>query len=101
MNKGTIGILSLIMGGALGLAFGVLFAPDKGSNTRGRVSYNLYRFKSALEDILNELQAEEEEFPDSTARSESERVITDAKVKAEELLRDVETLIGQIKKDYK
>lgn len=99
MNKGTIGFLSLITGTAVGLAFGVLFAPDKGSNTRGRVSYNLYRFKSGLEDILNELQAED--MPDSTARSESERVITDAKVKAEELLRDVETLIGQIKKDYK
>ncbi|MBW3546189.1 MAG: YtxH domain-containing protein [Bacteroidetes bacterium] len=99
MNKGVIGILSLVTGATLGLAFGVLFAPDKGSNTRGRVSYNLYRFKSSLEDILRELQAED--LPDSTARSESERVITDAKVKAEELLKDVETLIGQIKKDYK
>lgn len=99
MNKGAIGILSLITGTAVGLAIGVLFAPDKGSNTRGRVSYNLYRFKSALEDLLTELQAEE--LPDSSARSESERVITDAKVKAEELLKDVETLIGQIKKDYK
>ncbi|AHM60733.1 gas vesicle protein [Flammeovirgaceae bacterium 311] len=99
MNKGTIGILSLITGAAVGLAVGVLFAPDKGSNTRGRVSYNLYRFKSALEDLLTELQAED--LPDSSARSESERVITDAKVKAEELLKDVETLIGQIKKDYK
>jgi gas vesicle protein len=99
MNKGTIGFLSLITGAAVGLAVGVLFAPDKGSNTRGRVSYNLYRFKSSLEDILRELQAEE--MPDSSARHESERVISDAKVKAEELLRDVETLIGQIKKDYK
>jgi gas vesicle protein len=99
MNKATIGILSLITGSAIGLAIGVLFAPDKGSNTRGRVSYNLYRFKSALEDILLELQREE--LPGSTARTESERVITDAKEKAEELLRDVETLIGQIKKDYK
>ncbi len=99
MNKGTIGVLSLITGAGLGLLFGVLFAPDKGSNTRGRVSYNLYRFKSSLEDILRELQAED--MPDSYARSESERVITDAKVKAEELLKDVETLIGQIKKDYK
>ncbi len=99
MNKGTIGFFSLITGTAIGLAIGVLFAPDKGSNTRGRVSYNLYRFKSALEDLLSELQAEE--LPDSSARSESERVITDAKVKAEELLKDVENLIGQIKKDYK
>jgi gas vesicle protein len=99
MNKATIGILSLITGSAIGLAIGVLFAPDKGSNTRGRVSYNLYRFKSALEDILLELQREE--LPGSIARTESERVITDAKEKAEELLRDVETLIGQIKKDYK
>lgn len=99
MNKGTIGFLSLLTGAALGLSVGVLFAPDKGSNTRGRVSYNLYRFKAALEDILKELQSND--LPDSAAKSEGERVITDAKVKAEELLKDVETLIGQIRKEEK
>ena len=97
MNKGTIGILSLITGAAAGLMVGVLFAPDKGSNTRGRVSYNLFRFKASLEDLLSELQSEE--LPDSAAKSEGERVISDAKTKAEELLRDVENLIGQIKKE--
>lgn len=99
MNRGTIGFLSLLTGAALGLTVGVLFAPDKGSNTRGRVSYNLYRFKAALEDILNELQSDD--LPDSAAKSEGERVITDAKIKAEELLKDVETLIGQIRKEEK
>lgn len=99
MNKATIGFLSLLTGAAMGLSVGVLFAPDKGSNTRGRVSYNLYRFKAALEDILRELQSED--LPESAAKSEGERVITDAKVKAEELLKDVETLIGQIRKEEK
>ena len=99
MNKGTVGFLSLITGAAVGLAVGVLFAPDTGSNTRGRVSYNLFRFKAALEDLLSELQAED--LPDSAAKSEGERVISDAKNKAEELLKDVETLIGQIKKEDK
>lgn len=99
MNKGTVGLLSLITGAAVGLAVGVLFAPDTGSNTRGRVSYNLFRFKASLEDILRELQSED--LPESAARSEGERVITDAKNKAEELLKDVETLIGQIKNEEK
>lgn len=99
MNKGTVGFLSLITGAAVGLVAGVLFAPDTGSNTRGRVSYNLFRFKAALEDLLKELQAED--LPDSAAKSEGERVISDAKNKAEELLKDVETLIGQIKKEEK
>lgn len=99
MNKGTVGLLSLVTGAAVGLAVGVLFAPDTGTNTRGRVSYNLFRFKAALEDILRELQSED--LPDSAAKSEGERVITDAKNKAEELLKDVETLIGQIKKEEK
>lgn len=99
MNKGTVGFLSLITGAAVGLAVGVLFAPDTGSNTRGRVSYNLFRFKAALEDLLNELQSED--LPDSAAKSEGERVISDAKNKAEELLKDVENLIGQIKKEEK
>lgn len=99
MNKGTVGFLSLLTGATVGLLVGVLFAPDKGSNTRGRVSYNLFRFKASLEDLLKELQSEE--LPESAAKSEGERVISDAKLKAEELLRDVETLIGQIKKEEK
>lgn len=99
MRRSTVGFLSLIAGAAAGLAFGVLFAPDKGSNTRGRVSYNLFRFKAALEDLLRELQ--NQELPESAARSEGEKVIKDAKNKAEELLKDVESLIGQIKSEDK
>lgn len=99
MRRSTVGFLSLLVGAAAGWSFGVLFAPDKGSNTRGRVSYNLFRFKAALEDLLRELQ--NQELPESAARSEGEKVITDAKNKAEELLKDVETLIGQIKREEK
>jgi gas vesicle protein len=99
MRRSTVGFLSLLAGAAAGWSFGVLFAPDKGSNTRGRVSYNLFRFKAALEDLLRELQ--NQELPESAARSEGEKVITDAKNKAEELLKDVETLIGQIKREEK
>lgn len=97
MSRSTVGFLSLVTGAAVGLAVGVLFAPDKGSNTRGRVSYNLFRFRSSLEDLLHELQTTADS-PDSAAKSQSEQVISEAKNRAEELLKDVETLIGQIKK---
>jgi gas vesicle protein len=96
MSRSTVGFFSLVTGAAVGLAVGVLFAPDKGSNTRGRVSYNLFRFRSSLEDLLRELQTTD--AADSSAKSQSEQVISDAKNRAEELLKDVETLIGQIKK---
>lgn len=96
MSRSTVGFLSLVTGAAVGLAVGVLFAPDKGSNTRGRVSYNLFRFRSSLEDLLRELQ--NSEATDSAAKTQSEQVISEAKGRAEELLKDVETLIGQIKK---
>jgi gas vesicle protein len=96
MNKTTSTILGAIAGAAAGTVIGILFAPDKGSNTRDRLTYRLARYRERLEELLEDL-VESKNLPDSAAKSESQRVISDAKVKAEKLLEDVDDLIGQIK----
>ena len=90
-------LLAFVSGVATGAAFGVLYAPDKGRETRDRLTYQLYRYRDMLKDLTDSLRDGKEDVP-STAKSEGQRVIKDAKDKAEKLLGDVDSLIHQINK---
>lgn len=96
MSKKVINtLLAFVSGVATGAAFGVLYAPDKGQGTRDRLSYQLNRYRDVLKDLTDTLR-DGREAPHSAARSEGQRVIKDAKDKAEKLLGDVDLLINQI-----
>jgi gas vesicle protein len=97
MSKTTDNLMSFLAGAAAGVILGILYAPDKGKNTRERLAYKLERYKQKLEDLLEELMEGQTEPILSNARSEGEKVIQDAREKAEKLLEDVDTLIGQIR----
>jgi len=75
-----------------------LFAPDTGSNTRDKLSFKLSKYKKDLEDLINEL-IDDKEMHLNEAKSEGKRVISEAKIKAEDLLNDVNKLIDQINQD--
>ncbi len=94
-NKVTTTLLAFLSGVATGAAFGVLYAPDKGRETRDRLSYQLDKYRDMLKDLTDILRADRE-TPQSAARSEGQRVIQDAKDKAEKLLGDVDLLINEI-----
>ncbi|GAA5034805.1 hypothetical protein GCM10011506_29070 [Marivirga lumbricoides] len=96
MSKGGSNFLMFITGAAVGAAIGILYAPDKGINTRDKLSYRLDKYKEMLEDLLNDI-SEGKELGLSSAKSDGEKVINSAKLKAEQLLSDVDELLGQIK----
>lgn len=96
MTNKTSSAMAFLVGAATGAILGILFAPDKGSNTRDKLSFLLDKYRKELQEIVNELVLNES-VPDSQAKEKGKKVINEARQKAEKLLEDVDDLIGQIK----
>ncbi|RAU84175.1 YtxH domain-containing protein [Pontibacter arcticus] len=95
MSKKTTTLLAFVSGAAVGAVAGLLFAPEKGRETRSWLSYRLEKYRDTLSDLAEQLVASRDNMP-STAKSEGQRVIQDAKDKADKLLGDVDLLINEI-----
>jgi gas vesicle protein len=96
MSNTSKTIFAFLLGAATGALIGVLYAPDKGVNTREKLSFLLEKYRKQLEDLIEQL-VNSKNIPSSQAKTEGEKVIKDAREKAEKLLQDVDSLIGQIK----
>ncbi len=96
MERKTSSLLTFLLGAVTGAVVGLLFAPDKGSNTRDKLTFMLDKYKSELQDLVDSI-IESNEQPASAAKEKGKKVISDAKQKAEKLLEDVDDLIDQIK----
>ena len=51
-KNSTNSLISLLVGLMLGGILGILFAPDKGNNTRDRLSFRLNKYKRKLENLI-------------------------------------------------
>jgi gas vesicle protein len=98
MSNNSNSWIAFIAGASIGAAVGILFAPDTGKNTRDRLSYQLSRYKEDLEKLINDLR-DGKNLPSNEAKTEGNKVISDAKNKAENLLSDVNKLIEQINRE--
>lgn len=96
MSRSSKTLWAFIVGAAAGAFVGILYAPDKGENTRNKLYFQLNKYRDQLKQLINDM-VDGKEIPDSMAKSEGKKVVNDTKVKAEKLLEDVEKMMSQIK----
>lgn len=94
MSQFSKGFAFGIISGALtGAAVALLFAPEKGSDLRKRLSYQLNRLVEDIAETIENLQ-NAEKAPDSA----SGKLVADAQQKAEDLIREAEDLLKAMEK---
>jgi gas vesicle protein len=97
MSKKGNTLITFLTGAAVGAIIGILYAPDKGTVTREKLSFQLDKYKKLLEDYLNDLVSGKDSPLTSEAKSQGEKVVSEAKGKAERLLEDVDELLEQLR----
>lgn len=95
-NRATqIGIWSALAGGALGFTLGMLFAPQRGPDTRRRLAYQLEHFAAQAEDFLRRLSESGLEGEPSQTGDE---VVADAEARADHIRSDIDALLEELRK---
>lgn len=99
MSKSKDFTLGLISGAVIGSVIALLYAPDKGSNTRDVISYRLSKYAEELSDLIDKLSDEKEMI--SEAKKKGDMVVEDARKRAEDLIGEAEDLLGSIEETKK
>lgn len=104
MSKSGNTFLGILAGGAIGVALGIIFAPDKGINTRQKVLDEALLAKQKLSETANELKDKIESETASKKESLEEQldsILTNASYKADDVILSLEKKLALLKKRNK
>lgn len=94
MSKSKDFTLGLLSGALIGSVVALLYAPDKGSNTRDIISYRMSKYLDELTQLINKLSDEQAMI--SEAKKKGNLVVEDARQRAEDLIKEAEKLLNNI-----
>jgi gas vesicle protein len=94
MSRSKDFTLGLLSGALVGSVIALLYAPDKGSNTRDVISYRLSNYVDELTHLIERLS--EEKHAISEAKRKGDEVVEDARQRAEDLIKEAEHLLDSI-----
>ena len=99
MSKSTDFTFGLLTGALIGSVVALLYAPDKGSNTRDVISYRLSKYLDELSQLIDRLSEEQDMISD--AKRKGDLVVEDARERAEDLIREAEDLLDSMEDSKK
>ena len=90
-----IGVWSALAGGALGFTLGMMFAPQRGPDTRRRLAYQLERLAAQTEEVLRHFL---ESGPRRSTDRSGEELVADAQAQADHIRDDIDALLEELRK---
>ncbi|GGX33519.1 hypothetical protein GCM10007384_37740 [Aquimarina muelleri] len=100
MNNNSNTFLGILAGTAIGATLGILFAPDKGTNTRRKLVEEAQATKDQLAREANNLQDRVADVVSSkkeTLDSRVESLVSDVSYKADDVISTLEKKLGELK----
>ena len=95
MRRKSISIITLLLGTAVGIIGGILFAPSSGTSVRKTLSYKLKNYAEKLQVLIQAL-SHSKAVVSSQAKAAGQEVIDETIGKAKQLLQEANELAAQL-----
>lgn len=99
-NNSNNTIIGILAGTAIGATLGILFAPDKGINTRQKIADETLAAKDKLTNgaiILKDRMVETVNAKKVTLEDQVENMVSDVSYKTEDVIEALEKKLGELK----
>ncbi|MEH6679188.1 MAG: YtxH domain-containing protein [Sediminicola sp.] len=96
--------LGLLAGTAIGTTLGILFAPDKGVNTRKKIAEQAENTKNSLAESAHDLKAKvasQLHAGEKTLEDRMESIVSDVSYKTEDVIQAMEEKLRDLKSKNK
>ena len=98
-SNSSRGLLGFLLGGAVGLAVGLLIAPEQGEKLRRKVAYRVKHLARDVEDLVDRLG--QQQLDSSEAHRRGAEIVEETTLQAKQLQDEMETLMNNARQQKK